>query len=106
MLQAEAWFDTCDIRVLSASLGYIVASGRASDTSSYYVINECTVAAASGASVPDGAYYLGRPWYPYSRVAFQYTSMTDVINSAGWSIWETNEPNTEDVSLGRTLTHP
>lgn len=44
-----------------------------------------------------GAYYLGRPWSEYARVVFQSTSMTDVINSAGWSEWSTTEPNTEDV---------
>ncbi|KAK5120527.1 hypothetical protein LTR85_006182 [Meristemomyces frigidus] len=96
---ASAWFDACDIRVLTASLGYLTASGRASDTSSYYVINNSTVAAASGADVPDGAFYLGRPWEDYARVAFQLTSMTDVINSAGWSEWSSSEPNTEHVTF-------
>lgn len=98
--EALAWFDACDIRVLAASLGYITASGRASDDSSYYVINNSTVAAVSGADVPSGAYYLGRPWRDYARVAFQLTSMTDVVNSAGWSEWSSSEPNTDHVSFG------
>ncbi|KAK4547373.1 hypothetical protein LTR36_001029 [Oleoguttula mirabilis] len=96
---AAAWFDACEIAVLTASLGYITASGRASDTSSYYVINNSTIAAASGATVPSGAFYLGRPWEDYARVAFQLTSMTDVINSAGWSEWSTSTSNTEDVTF-------
>lgn len=32
-------------------------------------------------------------------MAFQLTSMTDIINSAGWSVWETSETNTEDVTF-------
>lgn len=98
---AEAWFDGCDIRVLAADIGYITASGRDSSSSaSYYVINNSSVAAADGADVTDGAYYLGRPWEPYARVAFQLTNLSDVINSAGWAVWETDETNTEDVSFG------
>lgn len=62
--------------------------------------NSCSIAAASGQSVADGAYYLGRPWTEYARVVFQYTTMTDVINSAGWIEWSTSEPNTEDVLFG------
>lgn len=47
-----------------------------------------------------GAFYLGRPWSEYARVVFQDTSMTDVINSAGWSEWSTSSPNTEGVYFG------
>jgi hypothetical protein len=84
--KATAWFDNCDIRVLAASTGYITANGRDSSSNpSYYVINKSTVSAASGNSVPSGAYYLGRPWRNYSRVVFQSTSMSNVINAAGWS---------------------
>lgn len=96
---ASAWFSSCDIRVLAGELGYVTASGRDSDTSSYYVIDHSTIAAATGNTVPSGAYYLGRPWEQYARVAFQDTSMTDVINSAGWSEWSTSEPNTQDVTF-------
>jgi pectinesterase len=72
---------------LARSVGTITASGRSSDDSGYYVINNSTIAAASGQSVTSGSYYLGRPWRDYARVIFQLTSMTDVINSAGWEEW-------------------
>ncbi|KAK5132919.1 hypothetical protein LTR08_008365 [Meristemomyces frigidus] len=97
---ALAWFDACDIRVLKASLGYITASGRASDTTSYYVINNSTIAAASGNTVPTGAFYLGRPWDNYARVAFQMTTMSAVVNTAGWSKWSSASPLTDHVSFG------
>ncbi|KAF2175141.1 carbohydrate esterase family 8 protein [Zopfia rhizophila CBS 207.26] len=98
---AATWFDQCDIRVLAASLGYITANGRdsASDAS-YFVISRSTVSAMSGNSVPDGAYYLGRPWRNYARVVFQRTSLSSVINSAGWRIWNTGEENIDHVLFG------
>ncbi|RMY32061.1 hypothetical protein D0866_06873 [Hortaea werneckii] len=97
--RAAAWFDGCDIRVLEASLGFITASGRSSNDSSYYVINNSTVAAADGADVPSGAYYLGRPWREYARVVFQETSMSNVVNPAGWSVWSTTNPQTDHVTF-------
>ncbi|KAF2124928.1 carbohydrate esterase family 8 protein [Dothidotthia symphoricarpi CBS 119687] len=98
---AMAWFDSVDIRVLAASLGYITANGRDSSTNpSYYVINKSTIAAASGNTVASGAYYLGRPWRDYARVVFQSTSMTNVINAAGWKIWSTDDTRTDNVLFG------
>lgn len=97
----QAWFDGVDIRVLAASLGYITANGRSSASNpSYYVINKSTVAAKSGASVPSGAYYLGRPWGNYARVVFQNTNLSNVINGAGWSKWNTGDDRTDHVEFG------
>jgi hypothetical protein len=75
------------------------ANGRDADTNpSWYVINNSNVAAASGNTVANGAYYLGRPWRDYARVTFQNTALSAVINSAGWHIWSTATPNTDHVS--------
>ncbi|KAL9109047.1 MAG: hypothetical protein Q9227_006287 [Pyrenula ochraceoflavens] len=98
---ASAWFDACDIRVVSNSIGYITASGRPSSTdTSYYVIHKSTVAAASGQSVTPGAFYLGRPWAAYARVVFQQTALSEVINGAGWHIWNTGDERTSNVLFG------
>lgn len=97
---AQAWFSECDIRVLSASLGYVTASGRASSSdASIYVLDSCTIAAYAGNTVKAGAYYLGRPWEDYARVVVQDTTMTNVINSAGWSDWSSSSPNTDHVTF-------
>jgi pectinesterase len=64
------------------------------------VFNNCNVAAASGNTVPKGAYYLGRPWAEYARVVFQKTSMSEVINSAGWRIWNSGDERTGHVLFG------
>ncbi|KAI3402011.1 hypothetical protein diail_3985 [Diaporthe ilicicola] len=106
---AAAWFENNDIRVVSASLGYIAgkltpsdtANGRSSSSgTSYYVFNNCDIAAASGNSVSSGVYYLGRPWGEYARVVFQNTAMSAVINSAGWHIWNTGDERTDHVLFG------
>ncbi|EED14650.1 pectin methylesterase, putative [Talaromyces stipitatus ATCC 10500] len=100
---ATAWFDGCDIGVVArnGNVGTITANGRSSSSDpSYYVINKSNIAAASGQSVSAGSYYLGRPWSQYARVVFQYTSMSNVINSAGWEVWSSSQPNTQDVLFG------
>jgi pectinesterase len=78
-----------------------IANGRDSSSNpSYYVFNNCNIAAASGNSVSNGAYYLGRPWREYARVVFQKTSMTSVINAAGWKVWNTGDERTSNVIFG------
>ncbi|KAI1826457.1 carbohydrate esterase family 8 protein [Xylaria intraflava] len=87
-MTAQAWFEACDIRVRKGGY-YITANGRDSSSNpSYYLFNNCDVAAGSGESVSSGSYYLGRPWRPYARVVFQGTSLSSVINSAGWHDWD------------------
>jgi pectinesterase len=99
--KAKAWFDGVDIRVLAASVGYITANGRDSASNpSYYVINKSAVSAKSGASVSNGAYYLGRPWRNYARVVFQNTSLSKVVNAAGWRIWNSGDERTDHVEFG------
>ncbi|KAH7123476.1 family 8 carbohydrate esterase [Dactylonectria estremocensis] len=97
---AYSWFERVDIRVLGRKIGYVTANGPTAAGNSYYVFNKCDIAAADGETVPTGAYYLGRPWREYAKVVFQYTSMSSVINSAGWSIWNTGDPRTGSVLFG------
>ncbi|KAM0250802.1 hypothetical protein ACHAP5_002019 [Fusarium lateritium] len=103
--RASVWFEKNDLRVVTANSNMFsnnkIANGRDSDSNmSYYVFNNCNIAAAAGNTVANGAYYLGRPWRQYARVVFQKTSMSSVINSKGWSIWNTGEENTAHVLFG------
>lgn len=96
---ARAWITKSDIAV-SAGGGCITANGRSTSSDvSYYVIDQSTVSAASGASVTASSVYLGRPWSEYARVCFQDTVLSSIINPAGWSIWSTSMPNTEAVTF-------
>ncbi|KAG5980970.1 hypothetical protein E4U43_006675 [Claviceps pusilla] len=100
---ANAFFQGCTIGVLPASVGYITASGRNDEKStSYYVFNATSIAAAPGKSVAAGLYYLGRPWRAYARVAFQFCTMSNVVNPKGWSVWnpQTGDTRTAHISFG------
>ena len=98
--KAVAWFDGVTIGVVAASKGYITANGRDSASNpSYYVINKSTIAAAAGNTVKAGAYYLGRPWRNYARVVFQNTAMSNVVNAAGWVVWNKDDTRTDQVTF-------
>ncbi|GAB0138555.1 hypothetical protein EsDP_00006786 [Epichloe bromicola] len=95
------WFEKGTISVLPVKTGYVTASGRASDDSdSYYVFNRTRIEAAPGAHVKKGSYFLARPWAPYSRVAYQFCWMSDVINGSGWHVWKAGDERIDHVSFG------
>lgn len=100
--RARAWFDQCDIGVATPQgVGYVTANGRDSDSNpSYYVINNSSVNAAKGQPVAAGTFYLGRPWRNYARVVFQDAFLSDVINYAGWSIWNVGDERTNETYFG------
>lgn len=93
---ARAWIVGSTLASIGA--GAITANGRDDDDDdgSYYVITDSTVTAGSSAPAA-GTVYLGRPWYPYARVAFQKTALSDIINSAGWEEWSTSDTDTSHV---------
>ncbi|KAA8902910.1 carbohydrate esterase family 8 protein [Sphaerosporella brunnea] len=94
-LNARAWFSRADIRIKGQ--GFVTASGRDSASNpSYFVIDQSDIRAINK-TVKAGSTYLGRPWRNYARVVVQNTYMTDVVNSAGWTIWTTGTPNTDHV---------
>lgn len=85
----------------SIGSGYVVASGRGTNDSTWFVIDHSTVratngmgkretklyfkqvTAASGYSLP-GKVYLGRPWGKLARVIYQHSNLTVEINPLGW----------------------
>lgn len=98
--QARAWFERCDLRGLARQTGVVTANGRDSDSNpSYYAFNRCDLRAADGQNVGQGSYYLGRPWRDYSRVVFQNTAMSNIVNGAGWMKWSSDQ-NVSKVFYG------
>ncbi|KAG4031972.1 hypothetical protein MFRU_008g03220 [Monilinia fructicola] len=92
-----AWFDGSTIAA-TAPNGCITANGRATSSDpSFYVINKCTITTSSGSTAGAQSVYLGRPWTEYARVAVQASTLSNVINPAGWSVWSASTPNTGDV---------
>ena len=86
--RARAWITHSDIRTIGD--GFITASGRDSDDGGWYVIDHSNVSA-------QGNVFLGRPWEPYARAAFQYSYLCENIVPAGWSIWSESTPQTGNV---------
>jgi len=93
---AVAWFEKSTIAI--SGRGWITASGRDSSSNpAYYVINGATVSTKSGVSLAAGSTYLGRPWRNYARVVVQNSNLGAVVNSAGWSIWQSGDTRTDQV---------
>lgn len=84
----------------TASGGSITANGRSTATdTSYFVIDQSTINASDSGSVPAGTVYLGRPWTKYARVVYQLSSLSSIINSAGWTVWSSTENRTAEVTF-------
>ncbi|KAG7383139.1 hypothetical protein PHYBOEH_010081 [Phytophthora boehmeriae] len=91
---ATAWFESCDIEVVGK--GCITANGRNEESNpSWFVFNDAKVFG----DTPPGSNYLGRPWRPYSRVVWQNSELSDVINPKGWSTWDATS-GTDNVYYG------
>jgi pectinesterase len=88
---ASIWITNSQIETVAS--GYITASGRSSEDANWYVIDHSTITGS-------GSTYLGRPWRNYARVVFQYSNLGSNVNAAGWSVWNTDTPNTDHAYYG------
>ncbi|EPS69429.1 hypothetical protein M569_05334, partial [Genlisea aurea] len=61
-------------------MGFITAHARKTtgDPGGYSFVH-CRITGAGETA------YLGRPWYPYARVIYSYSQLSDVVNPSGWS---------------------
>ncbi|KAB5593615.1 Pectinesterase [Ceratobasidium theobromae] len=73
--------------------GCITASGRSTNDSNYYVINNSTITGR-------GNQCLGRPWRDCARVVYQQSNIGDHVAPAGWSQWSSSSPNTDHILFG------
>lgn len=94
---ARIWIT--DSVIASIGAGAVTANGRPdANDDSYYVITDSTIEAGSPAP-SSGTVYLGRPWSDYARVAIQRTSLSSIVNSAGWEKWSSTTANTGHVTF-------
>ncbi len=88
---AAAIFENCEIHSLAD--GYITAHSRtAGDMRTGYVFMKCHL---TGENTQKGV-YLGRPWRPWSRVAYIDCEMDAHIRAEGWENWR--DPNNEKTA--------
>ncbi|GAA5856692.1 hypothetical protein JCM8547_005933 [Rhodosporidiobolus lusitaniae] len=97
---ANTYFTNSILAIVGA--GYIAAPGRESDDETgMYVFNSCTIKQADSVSTDlTGQAYLGRPWRNYARAVYKYCSISSVVNSAGWHIWNTGDERTDNILFG------
>lgn len=92
-----AWIDGSTIAAVAGG-GCITANGRTSSSNpSLYILNKCTITKSASSTAAAGSVYLGRPWGDYARVAIQESSLSNVINSAGWKAWSPSDARTDHV---------
>ncbi|KAL2859669.1 pectin lyase fold/virulence factor [Aspergillus pseudodeflectus] len=82
------WFDGSEIAFKRAAGGYITASGRTTNDSGWFVINESKVTAAAGVNVRPGSVFLGRPWRDHARTVFQNSELSEIVHPEGWNPWD------------------
>ncbi|GKD66504.1 pectinesterase inhibitor domain containing protein [Tanacetum coccineum] len=71
----------------------VTAQGRTDpNQNTGIVIQKCTISAASDLQPVQASFptYLGRPWKEYSRTVVMESSISDVIDPAGWYPWDGN----------------
>ncbi|KAL6335381.1 hypothetical protein AAG906_029624 [Vitis piasezkii] len=90
---AAAVFQDCDIharRPNSGQKNMLTAQGRTDpNQNTGIVIQKCRIGATSDLQAVISSFktYLGRPWKEYSRTVVMQTSITNVIDPAGWHEW-------------------
>ncbi|TCD67387.1 hypothetical protein EIP91_012422 [Steccherinum ochraceum] len=89
-MQASIWVTQSIINTISS--GCITASGRSSNDSNWYVIDDSIVQGT-------GTAFLGRPWRDFARVVFQNTFLNNNVPAAGWSPWSSTTPQTDHVTF-------
>ncbi|KAG0149227.1 hypothetical protein CROQUDRAFT_40093 [Cronartium quercuum f. sp. fusiforme G11] len=92
--KAVVWFEK--VTTASIAQGAISANGRNDAINpSRYVFNRARVLSKGAAT---GTVYLGRPWGNYSRVMYQYSYLSEVVNPRGWTSWQKVDTRTNHAS--------
>lgn len=91
---AAAVLQDCDIHARRPNPGQrnmVTAQGRDDpNQNTGIVIQKCRIGATSDLQAVKGSFqtYLGRPWKLYSRTIIMQSIISDVINPAGWYLWQ------------------
>ena len=79
----------------------IAAVSRSSSTATGgYVFDSCLVTYTSSYGSTYQNTWLGRPYSSYSRVVYMNSYLDKHINPAGWHVWSTSSPQTDNVIFG------
>ncbi|XP_061356735.1 pectinesterase-like [Gastrolobium bilobum] len=93
---SAAVFQNCDIharRPNSGQKNMVTAQGRVDpNQNTGIVIQKCRIGATKDLEPVKGSFptFLGRPWKEYSRTVIMQSTISDVIDPAGWHEWDAN----------------
>ncbi|KAK3637774.1 hypothetical protein LTR56_011980 [Elasticomyces elasticus] len=95
---STAYFHQCYIASNTPG-ACISAQSRTAGTISGYVFDSCYVTYTSTYGSSFGLSYLGRPYNNFSTAIYMNSYIDKHINAAGWQVWQTNNPQTSDVTF-------
>ena len=85
---AAAWFEDCDVvcvpREGRSPGGYCTAASTPEGQKYGYVFHRCRFRAEN---VPEGSFYLGRPWREHARTVLLHCHIGPHIRPEGWDDW-------------------
>ncbi len=85
---AAAWFEDCDIVCIPRGTrvpgGYATAASTPEGQKYGYVFRSCRF---TGENVPEGSFFLGRPWREYAKTFLLDCCIGPHIKPEGWNDW-------------------
>lgn len=97
---SQAYFHQCYIATNTPGASISAQSRASSTTLGGYVFDSCLITYTSAYGSSFGLSYLGRPYSNYSVAVYKNSYIDKNINSAGWSVWQTSNPQTNNVLFG------
>ncbi|KAK6391431.1 hypothetical protein LTR65_004595 [Meristemomyces frigidus] len=97
---STAYFHQCYIAINTPGACISAQSRSTSTSTGGYVFDTCYITGTSTYGSTTGLSYLGRPYSNYSIAVYMNSYIDSQINSAGWSIWQTGNPQTSNVMFG------
>ncbi|KAF2121667.1 pectin lyase fold/virulence factor [Lophiotrema nucula] len=97
---STAYFHQCYIATNTAGACIAAQSRTDASTAGGYVFDSCYVTYTSSYGSTFGQSYLGRPYSNFSIAVYMNSYIDKHINSAGWSVWQTSNPQTSNVLFG------
>jgi pectin methylesterase-like acyl-CoA thioesterase len=97
---STAYFHQCMI-VSNTPGAFISAHSRASaDAPGGYVFDSSVITYSATYGNTFGTTYLGRPYSQFSVAIYMNSYIDKHISSAGWTVWQTSNPQTSGVTFG------
>ncbi|KAK5127762.1 hypothetical protein LTR85_004878 [Meristemomyces frigidus] len=97
---STAYFHQCYIAINTAGACISAQSRSTSTSAGGYVFDSCYITGTSTYGSTMGLSYLGRPYSNFSIAVYMNSYIDSQINSAGWSVWQTSNPQTNGVLFG------